>query len=415
MTTIAWLAQIYVTQRVATEHVDAITLESPLVPIDTVSVAVLGGLLLMGFIFREWKRQRTEGRSLIGGPARDRPDFSPGAMRYLRNFEVDAKVVVAALVRLAAKGRITVRMVGDGIDVTRLENPSEVELTRDEKLVFDKFLGGEDYVDLSNLWGEWCSDTLKALEFYYEEAYGRHHKEPNKPFVYHVALGVFVFLCALGLTTIRPIHALIVLGMLAFGIWSLVFVLEGQIKAHANVVRHRPSFWKLVRSPSMAGAKVLWRFLCELSIGLQELVLGGLCVSFVSLICLGLMLGALGPSALIFFAVLGVSVVAILGLRTRRTLQGAEVLAAIEHYAHGFDAANAGDETGGWADALALGYLDSVGGADEVNDAKEIQALSEQVPTWFSKSQGDAQASDLAQVLAERVPRAFNDAMTIYK
>ena len=254
-----------------------------------------------------------------------------------------------------------------------------------------------------------------GLEFYYEEAYGRHHKEPNKPFVYHVALGVFVFLCALGLTTIRPIHALIVLGMLAFGIWSLVFVLEGQIKAHANVVRHRPSFWKLIRSPSIAGAKVLWRFLCELKIGIGEILLGGFCFSFVSLICLGLMLGALGPSALIFFAVLGVSVVAILGLRTRRTSQGAEVLAAIEHYAHGFDAAKAGDETGGWADALALGYLDSVGGADEVNDAKEIQALSAQVPTWFSKSGGDAQAFELAQVLADRVPRAFNDAMTIYK
>jgi hypothetical protein len=417
MTTIAWLTHIYLTQSTQpTGALDPLLEESVLLPIDTLYVAVVGGVLLLGVILRELKRRYSEKRTFMGGPPRDRPDFSPSTLRYLRTFEVDATSVAAALVRLAAKGRISLRLVGDGIDVTRLENPPETELAPDEQIVFDTFLGDRDYMDLSNLWGELCSATFKALEAHYEEEYGRHYREPNKPFVYYVAFGFLGFLVALALTTKDPMGAIMGPPILGVCVWAIAFVVSQTTKDRRAAARYRPSFGRFVRSPSIGGARSLLGSARGIGMGVQQFFVTGFCFLFIMVFTFAMLSSMFGvEGGLIFLVMFFASAMSIMRLRDRRTAKGAELLAAIEYYAHGFDAAHAEDETGGWADALALDYLESVGDADDLSDEKQLRALNKQVPVWFSKSGGDAQAFELAQVLAERVPGAFEDAMKIYE
>ena len=82
---------------------DSLRMEAPVVPVDPLWAAAACSVAMLTYLLREWSRQRSERLSLIGGPSRNRPDYSSATLRYLRHLEVDATTVVTALIGLASK------------------------------------------------------------------------------------------------------------------------------------------------------------------------------------------------------------------------------------------------------------------------------------------------------------------------
>ena len=370
---------------------------------DSFAASLLVGLL--AFILFEATRRYRLVRTLLSGPPRDRPTVSPITACYFRVNRLGPEVITTGLVTLASKGFIRLRAVGDGLDLTKNPDTDTSTLAPEEKAVFENFVGSRDYVDITTVFPDEVKKTLDSLAGLYSED---HIESPylvsNRSFRKYMIAYVLLSFLFLSLTYPDPSEVMVAAPIMGFFIVVIGIFARNTFGGLYKVFRYRPSFIKLILSPTASRFLELGRFfvaiLYSLKAPIKVLLVGGFMLLF-SVLMLIQLLGSV--SAIVLTVMILTTVAAYRLLPMRPSEEHADLIA--ESIAFGKKL-----QHGSWEECVGHGYLENSREAlDELKDGKATY-LPTEVPPWFSKSGDPAQVPDVLKALGDTMPDAISRA-----
>lgn len=128
------------------------------------AVGAAGFLLTLLYYFVVWVRVGRDPKAGTIMPIYELPpEFSPAAVRYLKEMGYDDKVFAAAVINLAVKKKITIRQGGSTYTIVPVAGADDTKLTKEEAALRSALCGGGE-VELKNANWKTVSAATKAVK-----------------------------------------------------------------------------------------------------------------------------------------------------------------------------------------------------------------------------------------------------------
>ncbi len=149
---------------------------------EAVLVMVIGMLILLGYYWFTWVQVGKDPEQGVIIPHYEPPtDYSPAAIRYIKEMGYDQTCFTVALVNLAVKGYLTISDEDKDYVITQCDEARE-DPTRDEKILLNKMFSGSGSLTLERANHRRISKLLTAHEDALDTDYEKNYFKLNSGF-----------------------------------------------------------------------------------------------------------------------------------------------------------------------------------------------------------------------------------------